>query len=83
MTDTATVGEQVKQRPLPPVGGQAPAYMSYSRMNSILTCGEQFRLERIIKVPVAEHWASIGGNAFHEAIEALLKHELSSDKDAT
>ena len=48
--------------------------MSYSRMNSILTCGEQFRLQRKLKMPQREHWASIGGSAFHAVVEALL-HE--------
>lgn len=59
------------------------AYMSYSRMNSILTCGEQFRLERILKLPSREHWASVAGNAMHTCIERLLKAEFSSRKDAT
>lgn len=62
---------------LPPVPGvdTSPDYMSYSRMNSILTCGEQFRLERIMKVPVTPHLAAVAGVVFHNAIEALLKAE--------
>lgn len=60
------------------------AYMSYSRMNSILTCGEQFRLERVLKLPSREHWASVGGNAFHNAVEKILKNEFRNiGKDAT
>lgn len=53
----------------------ATPQMSYSRMNSILTCGEQFRLERKLKVPVRAHWASVGGSAFHNCVEAILKAE--------
>ena len=49
--------------------------MSYSRMNSILTCGEQFRLQRKLKMPQREHWASIGGSAFHTVVEALLRED--------
>lgn len=66
----------------PGTGGVKPpsldtqAYMSYSRMNSILTCGEQFRLERVLKMPSREHWASVGGNAFHNAVEKILKNEF-------
>lgn len=69
-------------RPAEGAGGVKPpsldtqAYMSYSRMNSILTCGEQFRLERVLKMPSREHWASVGGNAMHTCIERLLKAEL-------
>ena len=70
-------GETKKGR-VPPVGGGAsPDYMSYSRMNSILTCGEQFRLERVLKLPSRESWASVGGNAFHTAVERLLKAEVA------
>lgn len=69
----------------PGTGGVKPpsldqqAYMSYSRMNSILTCGEQFRLERVLKMPSREHWASVGGNAMHTCIERLLKAEMQHD----
>lgn len=63
----------------PASGGKTPDYMSYSRLNSILTCGEQFRLERILKISGREHWASIGGNAFHSAVEKILKASLSSE----
>lgn len=58
-------------------GASAPAtpVMSYSRMNSILTCGEQFRLQRKVRVPQREHWASIGGSAFHAVVEKILLAE--------
>jgi hypothetical protein len=52
--------------------------MSYSRMDSILTCGEKFRLQRKIKVPQREHWASVGGSAFHNVVEGLLKAEFQA-----
>lgn len=63
---------------LPPVPGvdSDPDYMSYSRMSSILTCGEQFRLERIMKVPVTPHLAAVAGNAFHNCVEQLLLSEV-------
>ena len=57
--------------------------MSYSRMNSILTCGEQFRLQRKLKVPQREHWASIGGSAFHTAVEALLREDYKAMQSET
>lgn len=61
----------------------ATPLMSYSRMNSIITCGEQFRLERKLKVPVRTHWASVGGNAFHAVVERLLKAEAQAVSSST
>ena len=81
MTETIVEAGATAPAPRGTDPGPAPDYMSYSRMNSITTCGEQFRLERIIKVPVVEHWASIGGNAFHSSVEAIMRAELSG-KDA-
>jgi hypothetical protein len=52
--------------------------MSYSRMDSILTCGEKFRLQRKVKVPQREHWASVGGSAIHSVIENVLKQEYQA-----
>jgi ATP-dependent helicase/DNAse subunit B len=78
MTDTIT--EAGPDSAAPPSGSGNPDYMSYSRMNSILTCGEQFRLERVLKMPSREHWASIGGNAFHSAVEKILKASLLEGK---
>lgn len=58
--------------------GKRPSYMSYSRMDSILTCGHKFYLERILKVPARDHWASVGGSAFHACVEKILQSEFSS-----
>lgn len=62
-----------------PAGAATLDYMSYSRMNSILTCGHQFYLERILKVPSNESWASVGGNAMHSAVEQMLLASLSTE----
>lgn len=62
----------------PKVSGPRPSYMSYSRMDSILTCGHKFYLERVLKVPARDHWASVGGSAFHACVEVLLNSEFSS-----
>ena len=51
--------------------------MSYSRMNSILTCGEQFRLQRKLRVPENQHWASVAGSAIHKVIENQLRAEFT------
>lgn len=45
--------------------------LSYSQLNSLLMCGEQFRLQRIVKVPSRPGWANIGGSAVHEQTEII------------
>lgn len=45
--------------------------ISYSQIQSWLTCGEQYRLERIEKVEQVPAWWSIGGSAVHEASETI------------
>lgn len=81
MTDTAAEPEVSNSRPSGPrpAGAATTDYMSYSRMNSILTCGHQFYLERILKVPSNESWASVGGNAMHSAIEQMLLASLATE----
>ena len=47
--------------------------LSYSQLNSWTHCGEQYRLERIVRVPRRPGWALIGGNAVHTLTE---EHDL-------
>lgn len=81
MTEATAEAEGSSPRPPGPrpAGAANLNYMSYSRMNSILTCGHQFYLERILKVPSNESWASVGGNAMHSAIEQMLLASLSTE----
>lgn len=44
-------------------------YLSYSSMDSFLTCGERYRLEKVVGVPQAKAWYLLGGSAVHEATE--------------
>lgn len=53
----------------PPFG--LPPHMSPSQVNSLLTCGEQYRLERIEHVPSRPMWAGIGGTTVHKVTEDL------------
>lgn len=46
-----------------------PGYMSPSQVNSILTCGEQYRLERVVGVNGRPGWGAIGGSAVHRLTE--------------
>ena len=43
--------------------------LSYSQLNSFTTCGESYRLERVIRVPRRPGWALVGGSAVHEITE--------------
>lgn len=51
--------------------GPFPRYLSPSQVGSLLTCGEQFRLTRLLKVPERPMWASIGGSTVHRVTELL------------
>jgi hypothetical protein len=48
-----------------------PLYLSPSQIKGLLTCGEQFRLTRMEKVPERPMWASIGGSTVHKVTEIL------------
>lgn len=50
-------------------------HLSYSALDSLLTCGERFRLERVLNVPQTPAWWFIGGSAFHTATEWWDKGE--------
>ena len=53
----------------PPEG--LPKHMSPSQVNSLLTCGEQYRLERVVRVPQRPMFAGIGGSVVHKITEDL------------
>ena len=48
-----------------------PKHMSPSQVNSLLTCGEQYRLERVVRVPSRPMWAGVGGSVVHKMTEDL------------
>lgn len=54
---------------VPPWG--LPVHMSPSQINSLLTCGEQYRLERVVRVPSRPMWAGVGGTTVHKLTEEL------------
>lgn len=43
--------------------------LSYSQVSQLHRCGEQFRLERRIRVPSTPSWAQPGGTVFHSFAE--------------
>lgn len=47
-----------------------PEHMSYSQISSYLTCGEQYRLERVHGIKGRPSWATVGGSTFHTMTEA-------------
>lgn len=56
-------------------------HLSYSAIDSLATCGERFRLERVARVPQEPAWWFIGGTAFHAASEWIDRKEWT-DPDA-
>ena len=56
-----------------------PLHLSPSQVNGLLTCGEQFRLTRLLHAPERPMWASIGGSTVHKVTEILdLEHWRAS-----
>lgn len=48
-----------------------PLHLSPSQIASLMTCGEQFRLTRLLHVPERPNYGSIGGTAVHRMTEDL------------
>lgn len=55
-----------------------PLYLSPSQISSILTCGMQFYLTRVERVPERPMWASIGGSTVHRVTEILDREKWES-----
>lgn len=53
----------------PPFG--LPKHMSPSQINTLLMCGEQYRLERVVRVPSRPMWAGVAGTTIHLVTEQL------------
>lgn len=61
---------------LPKFEGYEPAHLSFSALNGYRMCGEQFRLQRVLRKEQRPGLAGIGGNAVHSATEQYdLFHE--------
>lgn len=46
------------------------SHLSYSQVETLLSCGEKYRLTKIVQVPEQPAWYLIGGSAVHTATEA-------------
>jgi len=57
----------------------SPEYLSYSQVNTLRTCGEQYRLRYIEKAPRRPGCAMIGGTVIHSAADAVDEAILSGE----
>ena len=48
-----------------------PGHSSYSQIQSMLHCGESWRLSRGLHLPESPAWALVGGSAVHKASEFI------------
>ena len=46
------------------------SHLSYSQVDTLLSCGEKYRLTRVVGIPEDPAWWLIGGTAVHSATEA-------------
>jgi len=56
-------------------------HLSHSAISAVASCGEKFRLERVVKVPRTPSWALVGGSAVHAATETLDKQDFGLPVD--
>ena len=49
--------------------------LSYSSLDTLLTCGEKYRLTKVLGAPQSDAWYLFGGSAVHDATEMLDKGE--------
>lgn len=54
-----------------------PEHVSHSQYSSWLKCGKAYQLSRIIGLPEAPAWWSIGGTGVHSATEKYDRHLLA------
>lgn len=57
-------------------------YLSFSSLETWLSCGEKYRLTKVIGVARGSAWYLLGGSAVHEATELLDKGEKDNVQDA-
>lgn len=60
---------------------QPVAHMSYSQLNGFLTCGEQYRLEKVHRIYGRPSWAAVGGSTVHGLTEAWDLIQLGQGGD--
>lgn len=48
---------------------EGPPHRSYSSFTTWLSCGKQWQLARVAKVPETPAWYLVGGSAVHAATE--------------
>lgn len=75
----ATLSTTSSDEPTPEPESPFPRYLSPSQVSSLLTCGEQFRLNRVERVPERPMWASIGGSTVHRVTEILDRRKWAGD----
>jgi len=56
--------------------------LSYSRVNTLRTCGEKYRLGYELGLKGVPSWAQIGGTVFHQAIENYERERHGAEFDA-
>lgn len=59
------------------VSSPTGSHLSYSALKDLLSCGKQFQLARILKLPQRPGYALAGGRAVHSAIEAYNRWAMT------
>ena len=57
-------------------------YLSFSSLESWLSCGEKYRLQKVVGVHQQQAWYLLGGSAVHEATELLDTQAVDTPEEA-
>lgn len=77
---TTSTGETEETGAPDPGASPFPLYLSPSQVSGLLTCGYQFKLTRLDKVPERPMWAGIGGSTVHKVTEILDKRKWAGEQ---
>lgn len=58
-----------------------PKHTSYSAVSSFTSCGEKYRLNKVVHAPEQGAWWSFGGTAVHSVTEKFDLADLTDDTD--
>jgi putative RecB family exonuclease len=59
----------------------APLHLSHSQIDTIFSCGEKYRLQKVCNAPQKPAWYFVAGSAFHQATEAYDRGYYAADRD--
>lgn len=64
------------------VAGYEPAHLSWSTFDGYRSCGERFKLQKVLQKEQRPNWSAIGGSAIHSVIEDIEYGRIGTDEES-